>query len=234
MFARFERQRARHFEMLDVVMRRIRLRKDGSDAHVLDPRSVFLELTDRTLQCCNGFRRRLPPRWGSPYPDPWRFHLRWSRPSLPTRHHGHEQSGIGNAARHDADGIERFGERLDAMAIDRCKARFVAHHSAETGWADDGTAGLGAQCKWDHEIGYRRSGAARRATRRSRGIVRVYCFAGMAREIRTTRSPRNPARRPPRASADPEDRKSAVRWSPQAHAIGPIAQTGADRPCRRR
>jgi hypothetical protein len=68
MFARFERQRARHFEMLDVVMRRIRLRKDGSDAHVLDPRSVFLELTDRTLQCCNGFRRRLPPRRGSPYP----------------------------------------------------------------------------------------------------------------------------------------------------------------------
>src|SRR6185312_3640052 len=117
MFARLERQRARHFEMLDVVMCRICLRKDGSDAHVLDPCSVFLELTDRTLQCCNGFRRRLSPGRGSPHPDPWRFDLRRPRPSLSTGYRGNEQGGVGNAAGHDSDGIERFGKRLDAMAI---------------------------------------------------------------------------------------------------------------------
>ena len=64
MFARLERQRARHLEMLDVVMCRIRLRKDGSDAHVLDPRSVFLELKDQPSPMLQSFPEPPAPTSG--------------------------------------------------------------------------------------------------------------------------------------------------------------------------
>src|SRR6185503_17720089 len=76
-------------------------------------------------------------------------------------------------ARKDADGVERFGNELEACAIDAAEARLAGHDATVRAGTDHRAAGLGAERERHHAVGDRSGGAARRAARRVPEVVRI-------------------------------------------------------------